>query len=419
MRVKNLLLTALFICLFASSAPSYPIDGYSSTNIRRLEYLQRVIDGKLKGTKPIAGAMKSIDDICLTLMNRMGDSLDSIPPADPELQKSINSLFPRMNENYSFALLDVTQGRPVRYAGRKETSGYQPGSVGKLAVLVGFFTELAKIYPDSFGLRLDLLCTKEVRGGVWAMSDEHTVTIFNTQTEAIKRRTVVANDVFLLYEWLDYMMSVSNNGAAAVCWREAILMRVFGKEYPDLTEKQAEEYFKKTPKAELSELSIAVVNDPLRTLGINKDEWRLGTMFTNGACSRIPPKGGSIGTPIGLMKFLIKLERGLVVDDDSSLEMKKLCYMTDRRIRYAAAPSLRDAAVYFKSGSLYKCRPEEGYVCQKYKGNVDNFMNSVAIVEHPDGTTYMVVLMSNVRKRNSASDHTALAVSIDKKVRQL
>ncbi|MBP8086655.1 MAG: hypothetical protein KAY48_05150 [Saprospiraceae bacterium] len=416
---KSLLLTVFFICLFATGAPSYPIDGYSSTNIRRLDYLQRVVDGEIKATKPILGAMKSVDDVCLNLMNRMGDQLDSIPAPDPSLQKAVNSLFPGLNEHYSFALLDITLGRPVRFASRKETDGYQPGSVGKLAVLLGFFTELAKIYPESFALRQELLCTKEVRAGVWAMSDEHTVSIFNTQTAILKRRTVQSNDVFLLYEWLDYMMSVSNNGAAAVCWREAILMHVFGKAYPELTEKQAEEYFSKTPKSELSDIAIAVVNDPLRALGISKDEWRLGTMFTDGASGRIPPKGGSIGTPIGLMKFLIKLERGLAVDDDSSLEMKKLCYMTDRRIRYAAAPSLRDAAVYFKSGSLYKCRPEEGYSCQKYKGNVDNFMNSVAVVEHPDGTTYMVVLMSNVRKKNSANDHTALAAAIDKKVRDL
>ena len=291
--------------------------------------------------------------------------------------------------------------------------------MGKLAVLLAVFAELAKIYPDSFAMRQELLCTKEVRGGVWALTDEHTVSIFNTQTQTLKKRTVQGNDIFLLYEWLDYMMSVSNNGAAAVCWREAILMRVFGKDYPNLTEAKAEEYFKATPKSELSELAIQVVNDPLRELGIAHDEWRLGTMFTSGASGRIPPKGGSIGTPLGLMKFLIKMERGLAVDEESSLEMKRLFYMTDRRIRYASAPALRNAAVYFKSGSLYKCRAEEGYSCAKYKGNVDNFMNSVAIIEHPDGTTYMVALMSNVRKKNSANDHMALAAAIDKKVRGL
>lgn len=415
-RISALIFT--LVCLSITEATTYPIDGYAYTNIRRLKYLQLVKDGELKGTQPIAGAMKSVEDIRLHLTGQVGNSLINIPTPDPGLQKAISDLFPRLSENYSLALLDITPGRPMRYANWKETNGYQPGSVGKLAVLLGFFTELAKIYPDSFSLRQNLLCSKEVRGGNWVMSDEHTVTIFNTQTQALKRRTVQPGDIFLLYEWLDYMMSVSNNGAAVVCWREAILMRAFGKEYPGITETQAEEYFNITPKSELADIANAVVNEPLRVLGIGEEEWRLGTMFTRGGSNRIPPKGGSLGTSLGLLKFLIMLERGLAVDAESSLEMKKLFYMTDRRIRYAASPALKEAAVYFKSGSLYKCRPEEGYSCAKYKGNVDNFMNSVAIVEHPDSTTYFVVLMSNVLRKNSASDHMALATAIDKKIRE-
>ncbi|MEO5906766.1 MAG: serine hydrolase, partial [Saprospiraceae bacterium] len=389
------LLIILFSCAFITDAPTYPIDGYGSTNIRRLQYLQMVVDSLIKGPMPIPGAMKKTYEIQLNLDDERGDSVATIPSPDPELQAAINSLFPRLNENYSIAVLDVTEGKPIRYASRKETVGYQPGSVGKLAVLFGFFTELAKIYPDSFAKRLDLLCTKEVRAGQWALYDEHTVSIFNTQTQELKKRQVQATDVFLLYEWLDYMLSVSNNGAATVCWREAILMRAFGNKYPGLTQKEADEFFRDTPKDSLSDLAISVVNDPLREIGITKDEWRLGTLFTRGGGSYIPAQGGSTGTPIGLMKWLIHLERGKAVDEASSLEMKKLMYMTDRRIRYGASPALKEAAVYFKSGSLYKCAPEPGYACAKYKGNVDNFMNSVAIIEHPDCTTYMVVLMSN------------------------
>ena len=47
-------------------------------------------------------------------------------------------------------------------------------------------------------------------------------------------------------------------------------------------------------------------------------------------------------------------------------------------------------------------------------GNVQNFMNSVIIVEHPNNKKYMVVLMTNVLRKNSASDHMYLAGSIDK-----
>ncbi|MBT8446397.1 MAG: hypothetical protein KJO38_04560, partial [Gammaproteobacteria bacterium] len=84
-------------------------------------------------------------------------------------------------------------------------------------------------------------------------------------------------------------------------------------------------------------------------------------------------------------------------------------------IRYASSPALRDAAVYFKSGSLYQCKPEPDFKCLKYHGNVKNYMNSVAIVEAPARERtihYAVTLMSNVLRRNSAVDHQTLATRI-------
>jgi hypothetical protein len=250
------------------------------------------------------------------------------------------------------------------------------------------------------------------------MTDGHTVPFFDPETKVLVKRTVREDDVFSLYEWADHMVSVSNNGAASVVWREVLLMRQFGKAYPNLTEEQATQFFKSTPKSTLQTLANAVVNEPLLNLGITKEEWRLGSMFTKGAKSFIPGEGGSIGCPLGLMKFLTAMERGKIVDTKSSLEMKRLLYMTDRRIRYGTSPRLVDAALYFKSGSLYKCKPEEGFECKKYAGNVENYMNSVAIVEHKDGTVYLVALMSNVLRKNSNIDHQTLATRIDDIVRK-
>ena len=70
------------------------------------------------------------------------------------------------------------------------------------------------------------------------------------------------------------------------------------------------------------------------------------------------------------MRFLFNLEQGKVVDLFSSREIKRLMYMTQRRIRYASSPALYEAAVYFKSGSMYRCGPEPGFKCRKYRGNV-------------------------------------------------
>lgn len=396
---------------------SYPIDGYESTGIRRLARLQAIVDGEIKDTAPIPGALKSVNDIKLHLFGRTDLQLDSLPQKDADLQKALNGLFPNLHESYSVALMNITPGQAVQYADRQPTRGFQPGSVGKLAVVTGIFCELENLYPDSFHLRQHLLRERKVRGGRWAVYDEHTVPFYDPETKKFFKRQVQESDIFSLYEWIDHMLSVSNNGAAAVVWREAILLRVFGQDYPNLTEEQAEAYFKTVSKKELSDLSVAVVNDPLRDMGIGEEEWRLGTMFTRGATAIVPPQGGSLGTPVGLMKWMLALENGKVIDPATSLEIKRLMYMTDRRIRYAAAPALKEAAVYFKSGSLYKCKPEEGYQCAKYQGNVNNFMNSVAIVEHGDSLVYMVALMSNVLRKNSNTDHNALASRIDKIVR--
>lgn len=408
------ILVLSFAC-FAFTTINYPIDGYEHTGIKRLKRLELIKSGELKETVNLpSGALKSYKDIQLNLVPRESDSLICFLKEDAGFQKEINALFKGLDKSYSLTVLDITDIQHTRFAKRNETLGYQPGSVGKLAVLSGLFTQLAKIYPDDFEKRLELLRNKSVKSGVWGLTDEHTIPIYNIETKKLVKRQVIASDVFTLFEWADHMLSVSNNGAASILWREVLLMQIFGTKYPELTQEEADTYFKTANKKELTDIANDVVNLPLRELEITSDEWRLGSFFTKGANTYVGDKGGSIGTPIGLMKFLIKLEQGRVVDEASSLEMKRLMYMTDRRIRYAQSPALKDAAVYFKSGSLYKCDRSNGEACGKYMGNVQNFMNSVAIVEHPNNRKYIVALMTNVLRKNSATDHMMLAASIDK-----
>ncbi|HEY5689215.1 MAG TPA: serine hydrolase [Yeosuana sp.] len=417
-RILPILILTL-ACFAFTVSNYYPIDGYERTGIKRLKRLELIKSGEIVETSKLpAGAMKSYMDIKLNLISKKEDSLICFLKVDPNFQKDINVLFKGLDKSYSLTVIDISDPEHPRFAQRNETAGYQPGSVGKLAVLTALFTELATIYPNDFDKRLDLLKHKSVKAGVWGLTDEHTVPIYNMETKKLVKRQVIASDVFTLFEWADHMLSVSNNGAASIVWREVMLMHAFGKDYPDLTQEGADAYFKNTPKKELTDLGNEVVNLPLRTLEITPDEWRLGSFFTKGANTYVGDKGGSIGTPVGLMKFLIQLEQGNIVDEASSLEMKRLMYMTDRRIRYAQSPALKEAAVYFKSGSLYKCDRTKGETCGKYMGNVSNFMNSVAIVEHPENCKYMVVLMTNVLRKNSATDHMMLAARIDKIIRQ-
>ena len=389
----------------------YPIDGYEATGIKRLYQIRKMQLDSVKYTRIPFGAYKKMEDIQLNLTSRKSDSIDDLLVEDPEFAKEVNRLLP--GAGYSAAIMDMSKPDNLRYAAYRENVGYQPGSVGKIAVLLAVMNEMSKLCPDSWSDRTMYLKDIKVTSRYWGTGDHHTIPIYDIEKDKLVKRTVVASDEFSLYEWLDHMVSVSNNGAASVMYREAMLMSAFGQEYFNLDADKAEAYFKETPRDTLTNLAHRVVNDPLRKLGITEDDWRLGGMFTRPAGKYVGRKGGSIGTPKGLMKFLVQLEQGKVIDEPSSLEMKKILYLTDRRIRYAKSPRLDSAAVYFKSGSFYKCDRTKNPNCQDYAGNVFNYMNSVIIVEHPNNTKYIVCLMTNVLNKNSAGAHMYLASKID------
>lgn len=252
-----------------------------------------------------------------------------------------------------------------------------------------------------------------ITAGPWIHVDPHVVPVYDPKSGEFASRPIREGDVFSLYEWSDHMLSASANAAASTVWREVVLMHHFGPAYPP-SAAQTKAFFSSTPRQTLRRLGMEVVNEPLRAMGIGEKDWQLGSFFTSGGRKLVPPGGISYVNVRGLLTYLVTLERGTLVDEWSSLELKKLLYMTINRIRYAASPALRHAAVFFKSGSLYRCKWEKGFSCGKYRGNVENFMNSVAIVEHPDGRIYLVVLLSNVLRKNAAVDHLNLATAIDK-----
>ncbi|QHI35006.1 hypothetical protein IMCC3317_03520 [Kordia antarctica] len=410
--MKKLLYISIGLCILVSFGfISYPIDGYDRTGIKRLYQIRQMQLDSVKYTRIPAGAYKKLDEIKLNLASRLEDSINDLLVDDDEFMREVKRLIP--SGAYSVAVMDMTDPKKLRYASHRENVGYQPGSVGKIAVLNAVFTQMAKICPDSFEERIAYLKGIRVSSRYWGTGDHHTVPIYDIENDKLTKRQVRSDDTFSLFEWLDHMVSVSNNGAASVLYREAMLMAAFEENYVNLSEEDAERYFKETPRDSLTNLANTVVNQPLLDLGITEDDWRLGGMFTRPAGKYVGRKGGSIGTPRGLMKFLVKLEQGKVIDKESSLEMKRLLYLTDRRIRYARSPKLDSAAVYFKSGSFYKCDRVKDPNCRSYAGNVYNYMNSVIIVEHPNGIKYIVCLMSNVLNKNSAGAHMYLASKID------
>ena len=141
-------------------------------------------------------------------------------------------------------------------------------------------------------------------------------------------------------------------------------------------------------------------------------------MIYHAGAAGLLPGADRVGVYL-LVHLLLLMEQGRLVDDYSSTELKRLLYMTQRRIRYASHPALNEYAVYFKSGSLYSCKPEEGFRCRKYMGNKLNLLASLAVVEGPATSLdyhYLVVVSSNVLYVNSAVAHQTLAMRIHRMI---
>jgi hypothetical protein len=392
-------------------APAYPLDGDAATGIRRLTHARLVQAGQLPGPRQPSGELLSLDQVDLRLTGQK--DLD-VPKPDPELTGAVRGLLGRMASRYALAVLDLSEPAAPRYAEHEGEVRRNPGSVGKLVAALAVFQALADLYPEDLAARTRVLRDSMITADAFVLTDGHSVRFYQPEAKKLIRRPLRIGDRGSLYELLDWMLSASSNSAAAVVMQQAMLLRHFKTAYPVSPEVQAR-FFRETPRGELARLYIETFEGPISRNGLDLTALRQGSFFTAEGKRRVPGSGPSYGTARELLKFLLRMEQGRLVDEFSSREMKRLTYMTERRIRYASSPALSDAAVYFKSGSLYKCKPAPGFVCRKYHGNVINFMNSVAIIESPAGGRrlyYLVALMSNVLGKNSAVDHQTLATRL-------
>jgi hypothetical protein len=315
---------------------------------------------------------------------------------------------------YGFAVLDLTDPAKPRYAEHRGDYRQNVGSVGKLVVALALFQALADLHPNDLDARKRILKQTVVTADAFSQSDGHTVRIFDPATKTLIRRPVQIGDRATLYEWLDWMLSPSSNSAAGMVMREAMLLRRYGTAYPP-PEAEIKRFFDETPKSELTALFERTFYGPVTGNGLDLESLRQASFFTAGGKRKVPDVGESYGTARELMRYLLRLEQGRIVDVWSSREIKRLIYVTERRIRYASSPALAEAAVYFKSGSLFKCAREPGFTCKPYAGNVKNYMNSTAIIESPAKGRklyYMTTLVTNILRKNSAAEHQALATQI-------
>jgi hypothetical protein len=410
-------LALLTLMLAAQAARAYPIDGFEATGIARLEAYRLVQEGKVQGRKLPKGALLPSAAIQLRLADRPDFE---IPPADPALSAKLRALLGGDAPRYGVVLLDVSDPAQPRLAEHNPDVAQNPGSVGKLMVALAWFQALADRYPDDLEARRRLLRETQVVADAFIQSDHHTVPFWKPGDTRVVQRRIAQGDRASLWTYLDWMASSSSNAAASMAQKHLLLQRGLGERYP-VSEAEASAWLAQTPKAELGKLFADAIQTPVTRAGLDLERLRQGSFFSHVGKQRVPGTS-STSTPRELMRYLVKLEQGKLVDPFSSLEIKKLLYLTDRRIRYASSPALADAAVYFKSGSLYSCKPEPGFACKKYHGNVRNYMNSTAIVEvgnrQPE-LHYIAVVLSNVLRRNSAVEHQTLGTRIHRLVESL
>jgi hypothetical protein len=349
-----------------------------------------------------------------------GETFD-LPPPDPEFTRQVEATLAGSTDSYGLAVLDLSDPARPRYAEHRADFRQNVGSVGKLVVVLALLQALADTYPDDLEARRRVLKETTVTADGFSQYDHHTVRLYDPDSRRLLRRAVQVGDRASLYEWLDWMLSPSSNSAAGMVMRETMLLRQYGRAYPP-PEPEIRRFFAETPKRELTALFERSFYEPVTRNGLDLEQLRQGSFFTATGKQKVPGPGDSYGTARELMRYLLRMEQGRLVDAFSSREIKRLLYLTERRIRYASSPALADAAVYFKSGSLWQCAPEPGFACREYAGNAKNYMNSAAIVESPAGGRrlyYLSTLVTNILRRNSAVEHQALATRLQQLVARL
>lgn len=418
MKTMTGLLFLLPLLLLKPLALAYPLDGTDATGIQRLQADQQT--QARRRTLP-SGALLSIEEVDLRLTAYPELSLPAVDKDfTDEVLAILNDISRGKPDNFGIAVLDLSDIEHPVYAEHHGGRSFYPASVGKLSIAMGLFQALAQAYPEDIEARRQILRETEIVADTFIRYDTHKVPIWQPKSQRLYYRELRVGDTGNLWTYLDWMLSASSNAAASMSVKQMMLLSKFGREYPPGHEKE-QAYFNSTPKAELKKAMAQAFLDGVDASGLENNQFHHASFFTSTAKKRVPGDR-SYATPRELMRFLLHLEQGKVVDEFSSREIKRLLYVTKRRIRYASSPALNNAAVYFKSGSYYRCKNTSGVKCEKYRGDAVNLLNSVAIIESPagdpEGLFYMVVVTSNVLKESAALLHHGLGTRLQRLIEQ-
>lgn len=441
---------SLVLLLMPAPLSAYPTDPAAQeyTKIRRLKWQQDINERTRRGTRIPEGAQWPMNRIKLRMLDNPSFDVGADTVKDQTLQKGLKALLRKYGfRRYNVAILDITDPKNPRWAGIRETQGQTPGSTAKVLLGAGLLRALKERFPDPKD-RAELLRKTVVTADNWAMRNHHEIPVIDAPIGEMpgdpkvyrsRIRAVHTGDKFTLWEWMDHALSPSSNASASMMWREATLLGLLGDEYPPKVVDQT--LWERWDKETFTKAAFDTVDKPLLDAGLNVEDFNIRMFFTRGAGKYIKSESSS-ATPLGLLRWLMRVEQGRMVDEWSSLELKRMLYLTRRRIRYAKTRVLDRSAAVFKTGSLYRCKKEEGYDCYAYVGNVLNVLNAFISVETPpdipvvlddDGKpaeptavdlskevkpklVYLVAVMSNELKRNAADDHGRLSTGIHRMI---
>lgn len=387
---------------------AYPLDMFKETGMHRLEGYYNAVKANSPDQELPPGAWLKAEGITLNLEGIPF----AVPPKDPQFSRQLVSILGSNASRISLGVIDISDPKHPRYGGVDEQRPVEPGSVGKIVVALTFFQLLADRFPKVED-RIALMHDRLITANEFIIKDKHEVPFWLKEDQTgghIELRPLEEGDTANLWTYLDWMLSASSNAAASMVMRELVLMKGLGNRYPP-TEEEEENFFSSTSAAKLGSFLSSSIDSALTRNGINPGRLRQGSLFTSTGKQKIPGSG-STATVSELLRYMVLMEQGRLVDQFSSLEIKRLLYLTQARSRFASAPELKDAAVYIKSGSMYACVPERGYVCEDFKGNVKNMMTAVAVIESSakfPRKRYLVAISSNVLRVNAAELHAAIA----------
>jgi hypothetical protein len=365
----------------SSVAYAYPIDEGERTGIRRLKWHYNVEFNGARGRKLDPGGMWPGEQIQLKMMgSKKARDFDLTPETqkDPQLQNALEKILKKWAwRRYHIAILDITDPENPRFAGVQENVSQTPGSVAKVLVGAAMLNELKKRFPNDISKREEILRTHKVTADDWSRSDSHEVPfILDEENTVASYRRIHTGHTFTLWEWMDHALSASNNSAASTTWREATLMRLLGDEYPP--EKYDKDLWARWDRDQMTEASFATVNEPLLDVGMDPEVFRLRLYFTSGANRYIHSKSCGL-TPFALIRWMLKVEQGKIVDEWSSRELKKMLYLTRRRVRYLYYNTLDPYGAFFKSGSLYRFSEKAERI--QYQGDIVNVLNALIEID--------------------------------------